>query len=53
MDVNSVRCSGFLKSCISGRFIDDAVLCKGQAVGDVKKVMGVKQVYVRRDEMKL
>lgn len=58
MGVSSVRCSDFLKSGISGSFlkdIDDAGLCEGQPVGDLKMVGGggVKQVYVRRDEMKL
>lgn len=47
--------SGFLKSCIFGKFekdIDDAVHCKGP-VGILRRVEGVKQVHVKRDEMKL
>lgn len=47
--------SGFLKSSIFGKFekdIDDAVHCKGP-VGILRRVEGVKQVHVKRDEMKL
>lgn len=54
-DINPFRCSGFLKTCICEWFLNNtgAVLCETPSGNIFKRIRWVKQVYVRRDEMKL